>query len=619
MNIDEILQKLIEAREAYYNSESPVMSDAEFDSLEEQLASLDTENEYFSAVGSRPETDAKIRHAVPMLSMQKAKSIAELGKWMQRLLIPSDSEFCVQPKIDGLSASFLYLDGQLAYGATRGDGVTGQDVTYLADYIDDVRKNISIKEGDIEVRGELYLPRDTAYDTSGKPLRNNCVGLINRKENRDDLKHVRFIAYQIVRYDRFKTESEKIIFLKKEKFHTVDFEIIKSIGELEKFYSEYISTLRGKWLYETDGLIIIVNDRGLHEEIDSRWVLDRHHHYAMALKPPSESMTTVLNGIEWQVSRQGNLIPVAIFEPVFIGGARLSRASLHNAENVIAMKLLPGDEIVIERANDVIPYVRENRSSSGRADYNPSNGIMPDRCPSCGTILSAEGVHLKCANFECPEIIIQQILYWVSESQVENVAEASVRALFNLGKIRSIGGLYRMTASDFIGIDGFAEKKISNFIDEIKRSKKISSVGLLSRLGIPLVQTKTLKRLGINTVDEFLSFESDEYAAGRNIIEWKKNPLNMKLLNELVGILDIGDSSPSEKKRIVCMTGKGPASRNELIKRIEEGGFEFSDTVTSAAEILLCDDRGSSSSKITKARKGGMKIMTYDEFFGGKD
>lgn len=613
MNTDEIVRLLTEARDAYYNSDAPVMSDAEFDELEEKLRSIDPENPYFSSVGLPSAQGAKITHATPMLSMAKAKNMEEITSWIKKLAVPAGQAFVIEPKIDGLSATCMYKNGKLAYVATRGDGVTGQDITHIAEYVKDVRSTISFK-GDVEVRGELYLPRDTDFNTEGKPLRNSCVGLINRKENRGDLKHVRFAVYQLSGPDSPSNESERIALLKHEGFNAVTYSVTSGVEGIDEFFTEYTSRLRESWEYETDGLIVSVDDRGLFDEIDSRWVVDHHHHYAIALKPPAQSRETVLKEVIWQVSRQGNIIPVALFDPVVIGGAKLERATLNNYMNVRRLMVQRGDKLVVQRANDVIPFVQENLSSHGRGTF--SDELIVKVCPSCGSEPVPSGVHIKCINQSCEEQIIQRIIYWVKSCDIENVAEATVRTLFKMGRIKNIRDLYHVKEKDFEGVEGFAQKKIDNFIKEINASRKMTARELLSRLGIPLVQKKSLAKMGIASVDDFLAFSDETYVIGRNIIEWKNDPSNMVMLNELLEVLEITAESGGSSRGKVCMTGSGPGKRNDLIKLIEEMGYEFSATVTRDLDILVCEDPAGKSSKLDNARKNNIKLMSYAEFFG---
>ena len=276
MDVNEIVKLLLDAKEAYYNSDSPIMSDAEFDALEEKLRSIDPENEYFLSVGVIADEGEKIRHSTPMLSMMKGKSIDDIASWIKKIDIGRESGFIIEPKIDGLSATCRYRKGKLVYIATRGNGIEGQDISHISVYVKDIPDSIDFTDEEIEVRGELYLPRNTRFDTEGKPLRNSCVGLINRKENRGDLKHVRFAAFRIVGMDTHPFENKRIDLLVKEGFNAIEYFMAADSAEIESSYNRYIEHYRGAWEYETDGLIICVNDRRLFEEIDSKWIVDHH-------------------------------------------------------------------------------------------------------------------------------------------------------------------------------------------------------------------------------------------------------------------------------------------------------------------------------------------------------
>lgn len=611
MRENEIYKLLKEAKHHYYNSGTPIMSDADFDALEDELRGINPSHEYFSIVGSNP-GENKISHRYPMLSMGKAKTAEDANKWFKKLNMPG-IDYCLQPKIDGLSATCRYINGKLLYVSTRGDGSIGQDISHIAKYMDDIKDTISFTSGDIEVRGELYLPKDTKYDTGGKALRNNCVGLINRKENREDVKYVRFVCYQIVGEHDISRESNKIKVLADNGFHTVEYSVLSVGSDISQYYKDYLEYKREEWNYETDGIILTVDDNTLHEEIDARWVVDHHHHYNLAFKPPSEGKETELIQVDWQISRQGSLIPVAVFKPISIGGATLERASLHNYENVINLKISVGDKLYVERANDVIPYVKDNLSSGNKPEGYISD-VIPSRCPSCDGEISRSGVNIRCTNSECREILIQQIIYWVKESDIDGVAEGTLRALFKEEKISHLKDLYLLKFEDLLGLEGFGEKKINGFITGVKNAKNMTSVELLSRLGIPLVQVKALKKLGIENLDDFWNFSDDTFVIGKNIISWKSDPVNEQFLKELMEVIEIKDVEKVETNGQVCMTGKGPLSRKEIIAKIEEKGWEFSSSITKSVDILLCEDPEGTSSKLVKARKLGIKLMSYDEF-----
>jgi len=680
LDTDTIVSRLIEARDAYYNSDRPVMGDAEFDALEEELRIHNPDNPYFTSVGIPGRgSGEKIRHRIPMLSMGKAKNLEEVEKWLLRLKLPPDAALTVQPKIDGLSAGLFYRDGRLVYAATRGDGVSGQDISHIAPFVDDIPSSLAFTRVAVEIRGELHLPVDTGYDTQGKPLRNNCVGLINRKDDRDNLHFVRFLAYQIVFHDaddagapgdaapergvadeRLYSESGKIEILKENGFYTFDTrrlvpelpgavpESVEDstamtgtafaaeasagadsagaesasdqaaddlLGQIAEVYDEYISRLRDEWNFETDGLIIVVDDNRLHHEIDERWVVDHHHHYALAFKPPSQGAETILKDIFWQLSRQGNLTPVAFFEPLRLGGATLERASLHNADNVRRLKLSRGDRIQVERANDVIPYVRANISAEGRDEDYRDEKIWPDTCPSCGTKPVDRGVHIVCPNPGCRDRVLQGILFWVRQAEMEQVALKTLEALYDAGKLRTIHDLYTLKEEDFEGMEGFGEKKITNFLQQVASGKSMTAGEFISRLGIPMVQKKALSRLGISTMEDFLSFDDESYVIGKRIVDWKAEPGNIDYLKDLLSMVEIRETiSADERRGVLCLTGKAPVPRKKLIAALEAKGWTVAGAVTKETVEVVCDDPSGSSTKLKKARDAEIEIVSYEEF-----
>lgn len=655
---NQIAEHLKEAKRAYYQTDLPLMSDDEFDALEEELRKINPHHEYFNAVGVHGEDNkasAKIRHHIPMLSMGKAKSMDEAKKWLIRLAPKSSWEIAVEPKVDGLSACLLYTESQLSHVATRGDGKMGQNISHIAEFVRDIPSSISFTKEDVEIRGELYLPKDTDYDTEGKPLRNNCVGLINRKDNRSDLKYVRFLAYQIIwpqsehetggattapqsiaqSEPRFNSEFAKIDILKESGFHTFEkwllgvqghFQEDDPLGvtediiqQFERIYTEYMETLRASWTYETDGLVLLVNDNRFHHLIDARWVVDHHHHYALAFKPPAQAVYTRLKKVLWQISRQGNLVPVAQFEPVHIGGAVLERASLHNAQTVRKLKLAIGDSILVERANDVIPHIRENIDGKTRAEDFQDDAIWPKNCPSCKVKLIESGVHIACPNDECRDRVLQNILYWIRECNMEQIALQTLKALYDSGKLRTIRDIYTLKADDFAGVEGFGEKKIANFFQQTKQNRSMSPIDFISRLGIPMLQKKSLIRLGIKSLEDFMDFEDDTYAVGRNLVEWKKNPGNLTMLHELLEEIDLLEvrnelGGEGEKKGVICLTGKAPIPRKKFISIVEEAGWIVTSSFNKDTVKVICNNPDSGSEKIIKARQKGIEILTYEYF-----
>lgn len=621
---DELVELLFSARDAYYNGLEPIMSDDQFDNLEEKLKKINPENSYFKKIGIETEDDQeKVTHAHPMLSSNKVKNIIQLKDWIDRLKLPTDTEWIIEPKIDGISCSILYQKGKLVHIATRGNGYRGKNITYINHYTKhfptEIKNSIFSKIENLEIRGELFLSKKDDFakkeENKNRPLRNLCAGLINRKEKRDEIKSVKFLAYGIYPNGILKSESEKIEELSRTGFSVIPYFLVRQINEIENNLNEYLHSLREKWEFETDGLIISINDNNLFEEINSRWIVDRHNHYVIAVKPPPVYKITKLLDVHWQISRFGNLIPVAIFESVRIGGAVIQKATLNNLNNVKEMLLQREDELKVERANDVIPYVAENitgKSDFERKDYDPS--LIPDHCPSCSTKLKETGIHLICPNGNCPERRIQQILFWVQKSGMENIAEKTIRFLYEKSYIKSIKDLYTVKKEDLLDLDGFQEKKAENFIHQIKKTKRMSFEDFISSLGISGVQKKSLIKLKILGLKEFLDFDDDTYVIGQNIIEWKNQSANIELLQELISFIKFSESN-SEKGRKVVFTGKGPFSRKEAEKKATEMGYLPTSTVSKDLNILVTDDLNRASSKMKKAKQYGIEVLTYEDFF----
>ncbi|MGL4525011.1 MAG: BRCT domain-containing protein [Spirochaetia bacterium] len=614
-DVEALVRQLLRAKKAYYERGSSSLSDAEFDAREEQLRQYAPQHRYFSKVGYATRGE-KITHQNPMLSADKCKNLPELQKWLERLALPAGTEFLIEPKIDGLSASCVYRAGKLLYVATRGDGQQGQDITHITQYMQSI-PYVLPQPLDLEVRGELYLPQDTEFDTQGKPLRNNCVGLINRKEAQSDLQYVHFTAYQSLG-DMAKSEQAAVENLQLLGFDIVPLAIFSDFIEIESYYQEYLDDLRFSWPYETDGLIIIVNNRQMHASIDARWVVDHHHHYLVAFKPPAEAKDTIVQCIEWNISRQGHLIPVVIFSPIELGGATLLRASLHNAQTVKNMGIVAGDTLVIERANDVIPYVKMNLTHDKNRVL--AEDFLPQKCPCCQSALIWAGVHLHCANRNCRERIIQRVLYWVNCCEMENIAEATVRLLFEKELLTSITDLYKIVASQLFLLEGFGEKKVNNFLQEIQKSRNMNIQEFIGRLGISLVQKKALKKLKIFSLEDFWQFNDTTYVIGRNLIAWRDDIENKALVEELRRVLNIVDVDKTAltSQVSVCCTGSGPYPRAELAKVLLSMGYHITDQVSKETQLLLCDNVNGTSSKLIKARKLGIKVQSYEEFFQEK-
>ena len=604
-----LVKQLTDAKNAYYSG-TPIITDEVFDALEDELKALDPDNKYFTTVGAKGNSKTKFQHKVPMLSAGKAKTVTEVMAWAGK--IGYTGTFAVEPKIDGLSATILYSGGKLVAVATRGDGKVGQDISHIAPFLDTIPMTIKEK-GDIEIRGELYIPKDTdCAQAKFSPLRNLAVGFINRKGGKHtlgDLKYVHFVGYQVVG-KTFKTVTDKIAWIKSQGLSVVELQSFKTEAQLDKIRETYLATTRDKWQYETDGLIIVVDDITKHDHINTLYSVSHHNHYDIALKPPSEGKVTQLKSIEWNTSRQGKLIPVAIVEPVSLGGATVRRCTLNNLDNVLKLALHEGDDVVIERANDVIPFFKTNNTKHSAT----SRKLIPTHCPNCEKRLDVDGIHLACKNADCTEQHILTVVHWVKNCEMEAFAEASVRQLFAAGKIKNIRDLYSLKASDFDGVEGFGKSKSANALAQIEGTKKMTIGQFVDRLGIDLVGEKAMKKLGITTAAGLLAHKDRTYRIGENLMDYVKD--NNAFVKDLLTVVEIQAPVQAVKgANTVCMTGSGPEKRDVLIGKIGAKGDSFIDRVTKETNILICEDVNGGSSKLVKARKMGVKLISYEEYF----
>jgi len=614
MNIKQLVDKLIEAKKAYYN-DVPVISDDEFDYLELQLRELDPENEYFNMVGIET-YGTKVKHIVPMKSIQKVNSFEKLHDWVNKKTMSEDT-FTITPKYDGLSFKAVYEKGNLTCLATRGDGIEGQDITHIAKYIKDLNLKKEVTES-FEIRGELILDKKYQDLFEGKPLRNIVGGLVGRKENLTDCKYISAIAYDIIGID-FENDADKFNFLYSV-YKNTSIYILVSGNILDSYIETWIEK-RNSFQYEIDGLVISLSYHK--DRIKNIGTQDHHWDYNIAYKFPAVMKETTLLNISKDVSRHGNIIPIANFEPIMIMNREIKQATLSNYQTVVNMKMEIGDKLLVSLANDVIPYIEENVTKGIKQrnlikDENflltTITEICPKVCPVCGTKLVISGVHFRCLNENCSEQKIKKLTYWCKETGMENLSEATIRSLFSIGYISTPDSLYRLNSHLLKDLSGFGIKRVDIILSEIAKTKKLSIDVFISALGIELVGKKAVKKLGIKTINDFILFKDDTLVIGQKIMEFNSSASNRQLIQDLLDHIQIIDPKIKTGKNI-AMTGTGPKGRKELIIDIENKGDSFSESITKDTDILLCEDPNSGSSKLQKASKLGIKIISYKEYF----
>ncbi len=642
----------------YYVLDAPVISDEEYDRLFRRLEELEEKYNYVlpdsptQRVGAPPlEKFEKVRHREPMLSLDNAFSheeVIEFDKRVKRFLGLKESEeieYTVEPKYDGLAIELTYINGILQRASTRGDGYEGEDVTQNIKTIKSVPLRIeqvkTIPE-EIDIRGEIYmyiedfeaLNRERA--DKGEPLfanpRNAAAGSVRQLDpsvTASRKLHLACYGIGAVKGIDFESQWEFINWLKEARFPTPhNISLAKGIEEVIRAIRE-IEEQRNQFPFETDGAVVKVNDFELQKRLG---VKTREPRWAIAYKFPAHQGTTKIKEIIPSVGRTGIITPVAILEPVQIGGVTVSRSTLHNWDEIERKDIRVGDTVVVERAGDVIPHVimvvKEKRT--GKEKKFP----IPERCPVCGAkAVREEGeVAVRCVGLNCPAQVRERIKHFASRGamDIEGLGEKNVELLYEKGLIRHFVDLYKLKKDDLLKLPRFAEKSAQNLIDAIQRSKSTTLSRFLYALGILHVGEYTAKLLAHYfrrledlyhvTPERIMDIPQIGEKIARSVADFFSDSENLKTLEELKSLgLKIENpdfetektgTKPLEGLTFV-ITGTLPKPRKEVEAMIEEHGGHAASSVSRSTDYLVVGE--SPGSKLEKAKKYGVKTISYEE------
>ena len=641
----ELVELLNKYAALYYEEDAPTVSDAEYDALYDELRALE-ESEGYSLknspthrVGGAPQKKfASSRHLLRLYSLDKCKTEEELADWCSRLVRATgrEPELTAEYKFDGLTLNLLYENGELVKAATRGDGVTGEEVTAQVRTISGVPRRISYK-GRIEIQGEgiMRLSALEEYNrNSAEPLKNARNGAAGAIRNLDPAvtasRNLSFMAYNIGYSDRrFASQTEMHAFLEEEGFETEkDIAVVKGAKEAFAFANR-VDELRPSLDFLIDGVVFKVNDTSLREEIG---YTEKFPKWAMAFKFKADEMTTVLRDVVWQVSRSAKLNPLAILDPVDIGGVTVKRATLNNYGDILKKKVRIGDRVFIRRSNDVIPEI------TGVAEESPSATDIPkpEVCPACGSPVAESGAFLYCTGEHCAPQIVSYLDHFASKDamDIDGFSEKTAEQFYNELHMTSPVQLMRLKKEDIAWLDRFGDKKAENLIAAISASKDTTMDRLVFALGIDGVGKKTAKDLSarFGNMDALAAASEEELTAipgigevlADNIVAYFADEGNKKLIEEL---FESGVSvKTAEKKegalsgKRVVLTGSLPTmKRGEATALIEENGGEVSSSVSKNVDFVLAGEEA--GSKLDKALKLGIRIIDEKEFLamiGGK-
>ena len=639
----------------YYVLDSPVTSDEEYDRLYFKLKKLEDDYGFIlpdsptKRIGA-PALDKfeKVKHTEPMLSLDNAFSyddVIEFDKRVKRLLeTDKDVEYTVEPKYDGLAIELSYRNGLLYKASTRGDGYEGEDVTANIKTI----KSVPLKiEGahipdEIDIRGEVYIDivdferlnreREENSESLFANPRNAAAGSIRQLDSSiTAARRLHLACYGIgaVRGIELKNQIGLIRWLEKARFPVPA--IVKEAKGVDNAINviKEIEEKRSSFPFETDGAVIKVNDFNLQRQLG---VKTREPRWAIAYKYPAHQGTTKIKEIIPSVGRTGVITPVALLEPVKIGGVTVSRSTLHNWDEIERKDIRVGDYVVVERAGEVIPHVvtviKEKRT--GKEKHFP----IPEKCPVCGSkVVREEGeVAVRCISLDCSAQVQERIRHFVGRQamDIEGLGEKNVELLYSQGLIKHFADIYKLKKEDLLKLPRFAEKSAQNLIDAIEKSRHTTLSKFLYGLGIIHVGEYAAKLLSAN----FERLEDLHHIKAETVMEIKQigekiansvtaffsDPENIRTIEKIEALgLKITNPDFKEKKKgnlpleglTFVITGALPKSRKEVEEMIEELGGHAASSVSKSADYLIVGDEP--GSKLDKAKSLGVKTISYEE------
>lgn len=662
--IQQLANKINYHNRLYYQQDAPEISDAEYDALRkeyreliEQYPQITPENDPEHTVGAAPTARfKKITHLKPMLSLDNAfdaRDVVDFDARIHRFLNMSSTapvEYVAELKIDGLSGALRYRNGTLALGATRGNGVSGEDVTLNMKTIHGIPHRIPVTDAEIEIRGEIYLSKENFLSlnqerlNANEPLfanpRNAAAGSLRQLDPSITAQRpLRFFAYDLVASTALRTHEETLRLLGSWGFVVnPDRKVCEDIQSCEAFYNN-VEVRRSQLAYDIDGVVYKVNDLRLQQRLG---YVSRSPRFAIAHKFKAERAITRLNNIVVQVGRTGILTPVAELEPINVGGVIVSRATLHNEDEVNRKQLQAGDQVVVQRAGDVIPQIVE--SLAQHSQFVPYH--LPTYCPVCGSEtqrIEGEAARRCSGGFRCDAQVTGRLRHFVSKLgfDIEGLGEKNIEFLYQTNRVTlppEIFTLQQRNGIDFTPLeneDGWGTLSTQNLFDAINKAKTIHLYRFIYALGIPqvgevtakilakhyhtwnnmmrvlsnkedgLVDLETLDGIGSLIASDIVSFFHSEM-----YLEWGAALIDQVTLITEQSFDTI--SLPHKGKSIVFTGTLIHQSRQEAKRRAEQLGFKVASSVSAKTNyVIVGEDPGS---KATKAKELGVQTLSEDEW-----
>lgn len=556
--------------------------------------------------------------------------------------VVSTAHYTLEPKMDGLSGSLIYKNGVLVRGATRGDGVTGEDITTNIKTIKSVPLRLT-EDIDIEVRGEIYMSKKSFLEANREKVkngekefanpRNAAAGSIRQLDSKVAAKrNLDFMAYFIPNPEDYgiKTQKESLEFLRKLGFVT-NYKLngyAKNVRDITN-YIDSLSEKRDNLPFEIDGVVLKVDNL---EDEKKLGFTSRVPRWGIAYKFPAKEVLTTLKEIKFTVGRTGKITPNAIFSPVHVSGSLVSKATLHNSDYCIDKDVRVGDTISIRKAGDVIPEVVEVKLDRRKEDSVPFK--MIENCPMCDSVLVRKDANHYCKNEHCPSRKIESLIHFSSRDAmyIEGFGESIVEDFYNLGYLKNIDDFYTLDKykDELMLLEGFGEKSISKLLESASNSKKNSLERLLFGLGIRYVGKKTAKILSkyYKTMDNLIKADFDELKSindigdviAKSIVDYFSDEKNINLINRLKELNlnmrylgeEVNTSNENINGKTFVITGTLSRPRDEIKEEIEGLGGNVTGSVTKKTDYVIAGEKA--GSKLTKANELGIRVLTEEEY-----
>lgn len=631
----------------YYVEENPYLSDYEYDQMFAELKELEEKYPMFKTpdsptqrVGSISEKFYPHTHKHRLYSLDNTYNADELRAWYDRVCkdYGKELELVCELKIDGLAIALTYENGLFTLGVTRGDGITGEDITQNLKTVKSIPLKLFRPEN-LEVRGEIYMPKTSFEKLNQEALangdkvfanpRNAASGSLRQLDSTVTAKRdlSMFTYTGILENPDIKTHYDAMLYLKDLGFKVnPNVRLVKDIQGAIDYCNEW-ETKRFELDYATDGVVIKVNDFALQSDLG---YTSRAPKWATAFKFPPEEVSTKLLDIELNTGKTGIVTPVAILEPVLLAGSTVSRASLHNFDEIERLDIRIGDTVLIKKAAEIIPKVIKVMDTKQHA--NLERYVPPSKCPSCGSALSEKDgqVGLYCSNPDCESLMCAKIEYWVSKEamDIDYVGPSLIAQLYEKNLISNPVDLYRLTQEDLMKLDNIKEKSANNIYNSIQQSKTRPLNRVVTALGIRHVGKETAEILTAEypsfdalieaSVEELLAIEGVGEIIAKSIFDYFKDEKNLKLIFELkdLGINPQGKSNKVsdllEGKTFVLTGTLQNMTRDEAGAIIKSHGGKTSSSVSKKTSYVLAGENA--GSKLEKAKNLGVIILTENDF-----